>query len=200
MNDSMCWPDQRGVGPCASGDLTACAKMVKRQHFTMAASSAARMVQMIENISRSNVSGDWIECGVWRGGMSALARAAQRHFGMGQRRTILADSFHNFPADASGEDAAIAAVDNDGGTVEQVASRFAHAGLLSERVVFVEGFFNETLCHLDSPLRSLGGGGPLALSILRVDGDMYLSVAQSLCCLYDAVTVGGYVVIDDWGS
>jgi O-methyltransferase len=40
---------------------------------------------------------------------------------------------------------------------------------------------------------------PIArLAILRLDGDMYSSTIQTLNALYDKVTLGGYVIIDDY--
>ena len=189
---------------CAAGarvecgaNLSACSREIARRGFSMTAPARKNNVlKLIRAVRRNDVPGDWLECGVFRGGMSALARAAQLHNGLETRRAILADSFRNFPGDAKGIDAAIAGVDNDGGSVEAVAGRLSHLGLLSDKVVFAEGYFNETLCHLEPSL----GPSPLRLSILRVDGDMYLSVAQTLCCMYDHLSVGGYAIIDDWGS
>jgi O-methyltransferase len=38
------------------------------------------------------------------------------------------------------------------------------------------------------------------LAILRVDGDMYSSTTDSLLNLYPRLSMGGYVIIDDYGE
>jgi O-methyltransferase len=37
-------------------------------------------------------------------------------------------------------------------------------------------------------------------AVLRLDGDMYESTMDSLKNLYDAVSIGGFVIIDDYGA
>lgn len=37
------------------------------------------------------------------------------------------------------------------------------------------------------------------IAVLRVDGDLYSSTMQVLESLYPKVSVGGWVVLDDWG-
>ena len=57
----------------------------------------------------------------------------------------------------------------------------------------MKGFFNDTM-------------GPLArrldrpLAIMRLDGDMYASTVDVLYNLYDKLSMGGYVIIDDWAA
>lgn len=67
---------------------------------------------------------------------------------------------------------------------------FRKYGLLDDRVVFIEGYFEHTLPALD--------GGPFAL--IRLDGDMYESTHLALNYLYPKLSRGGYVIIDDYGA
>ena len=53
---------------------------------------------------------------------------------------------------------------------------------------FIPGYFNETLPATDT--------GPLAL--LRIDADSYESTLDVLLALYDRVSPGGIVVVDDF--
>lgn len=53
------------------------------------------------------------------------------------------------------------------------------------------GFFNETM----PPLRKRVD----KLALLRLDGDMYQSTWEVLITMYDKLSVGGYVVVDDYG-
>ena len=73
--------------------------------------------------------------------------------------------------------------------MEMVKASFARYGLLDEQVQFLPGWFEETLPN--APIQTL--------SVLRIDGDFYNSTLQTLTHLYPKLSVGGYVIIDDWG-
>ena len=75
------------------------------------------------------------------------------------------------------------------------ASRFSliHA----DPVHFVKGYFVDSMKPLRSYLRD-GMGGNATISILRLDGDMYESTMDVLYHLYDAVDIGGFIIVDDW--
>jgi hypothetical protein len=71
-----------------------------------------------------------------------------------------------------------------------VIDGFRKYSLLDSQVVFAKGFFNETM----RPLRSIVD----QLAIMRLDGDMYESTVDVLYHLYPKLSIGGYVIIDDW--
>ena len=71
----------------------------------------------------------------------------------------------------------------------RVQALFERLGLMDERVRFVEGWFNETL--LQAPIGRI--------AVLRLDGDYYESTLTPLQALYDRVSPGGFVIIDDYG-
>jgi O-methyltransferase len=71
---------------------------------------------------------------------------------------------------------------------EQVKENFNRYNLLDNNVVFVKGFFEHSLVNLPTN----------KLAILRLDGDMYSSTMQVLEQLYDKVSTGGYIIIDDY--
>jgi O-methyltransferase len=70
-----------------------------------------------------------------------------------------------------------------------VEANFRKYDLLDDQVVFVEGFFEDTLHELDAK----------AFSVIRLDGDMYSSTIQALDALYPKLTKGGFCIIDDFG-
>ena len=70
----------------------------------------------------------------------------------------------------------------------EVRRNFERYGLLDDQVVFLKGWFKDTL-----PKADIG-----ALSILRLDGDMYQSTMDALNALYPRVSPGGYCIIDDY--
>ena len=141
-----------------------------------------------------DIPGDFMECGVWRGGACIFLRALQRAFGAGGRRVWVADSFQGLPApdpDKNLLDAVLHEYLQDAGgfrvTLEEVRQNFARYDLLDDQVRFLPGWFHETLPSFQ---------GQLAL--LRLDGDWYESTRVALESLYDWISEGGYIVIDDY--
>ncbi len=148
----------------------------------------------IERVLGDDVPGDLIETGVWRGGASIFMRGVLKAYGDARRTVWCADSYRGlpepnvglFPADAKAtwHQAAVLAV-----SLDEVKRNFERYGLLDERVRFLEGWFRDTL-----------PGAPIErLSLLRLDGDMYESTMDALVALYDRVSVGGFVIVDDYG-
>jgi O-methyltransferase len=75
-------------------------------------------------------------------------------------------------------------------SLDHVKSNFSRYGLLDERVHFLHGWFKDTLPN--APIERL--------ALIRLDGDMYSSTMDSLLNLYPKLSVGGYVIIDDYGG
>lgn len=146
----------------------------------------------IRDVLQRGVPGDFIETGVWRGGATIFMRAALEAYGDTTRRVWVADSFKGlpppdprYPADSGNtlwNDSRLAA------SVDQVKANFACYGLLDDRVHFLVGWFRDTL-----------PGAPIdELSILRLDGDLYESTMDALRSLYPKLSVGGYIIVDDY--
>jgi predicted O-methyltransferase YrrM len=73
-------------------------------------------------------------------------------------------------------------------SLEQIQDNFRRFGLLDEQVVFVKGWFKDTMPTLPAE----------KIAILRLDGDMYESTIQPLESLYDRVSPGGWIIVDDY--
>lgn len=74
--------------------------------------------------------------------------------------------------------------------LEDVKNNFRAFGLLDSQVEFLKGWFCDTL-----------PGAPIgSLAVMRLDGDYYESTMDGLTNLYDKLSVGGYVIIDDYGE
>lgn len=148
----------------------------------------------IRSVLKDDIPGDLIETGVWRGGSCIFMRGMLEALGDTQRRVFVADSFEGLPAPEPGKYPA-----DSGDTLheydvlavaeEEVRRNFKRYGLLDNRVVFIKGFFADTLPN--APIENL--------SILRLDGDMYGSTIEVLEALYDKLSPGGYCIVDDYG-
>lgn len=146
----------------------------------------------LETIERDGVPGDLLEAGVWRGGACIFMRGFLEAHAVPDRVVWAADSFAGLPVPSLEEDAghdysatqfpALAV------PLEAVRATFARYGLLDARVRFLEGWFKDTLPN--APVERL--------ALLRVDGDLYESTRDVLTALYDRVSPGGFVVLDDY--
>jgi O-methyltransferase len=147
------------------------------------------------DVIRSNVPGDFIETGVWRGGITILMKGILDVFCEWDRAVWVADSFVGLPkpdAEQYPADAGDTFWTQDWMAVsqEEVAGHFAQYGLLDERVKFLKGWFKDTL-----PVAPIE-----RLALLRIDGDMYESTMDALRPLYPKLSPGGYVIVDDYGA
>lgn len=165
-----------------------------KAHTMVPAERLSHLRQLVEATLSHGIAGDYIETGVWRGGACILMRAVLAAHGVADRRVFVADSFEGlprpnaarYPADSRDR---LFAFGELAVSEAEVRRNFEAYGLLDEQVVFVKGFFKDTLPSLK--------GHPFAL--IRLDGDMYESTMDALTNLYDSVSPGGYVVIDDYG-
>lgn len=147
--------------------------------------------EAIKKTLENNVEGDFVETGVWKGGACILAKSIYNELDP-SRKVYCADSFEGlpkpspeFPQDANDThylDPMLSV------SLEEVQNNFRKFNLLDDNVIFVKGWFKDTMVNF--PVDKI--------SILRLDGDMYESTIQVLDALYDKLSVGGYCIIDDY--
>lgn len=149
---------------------------------------------LLKDVIENKVAGDYIETGVWRGGSSVLAKAVLETLDPNSNRiSYVCDSFSGLPpgekklakGDVGWDNIPYLEVPSD-----VVANNFIKYGLLDSNVIFAKGFFNDTMPLLAEKITSL--------SIMRLDGDMYESTVDVLYHLYNKLSIGGYVIMDDW--
>ena len=147
----------------------------------------------VRTVIEEDVPGDLIETGVWRGGACIFIRGMLEAYGVKDRRVFVADSFQGlpepdaaaYPADAGDQYHVenYLAVSED-----EVRENFERYGLFDEQVVFLKGWFKDTLP--DAPIDQL--------AVLRLDGDMYGSTIEALDALYPKLAPGGFCIVDDY--
>jgi len=151
------------------------------------------------------IPGDFVECGVWRGGNAMIAAAMFNLLGS-DKVVYLFDTFEGMTAPTkrdkyawSGRSAEQIFRMNQRdshnewcyASLEDVRANFDRWGLLSDRVRFVQGDVGITLSE-ESLL-------PLRISVLRLDTDWYESTKKELEALYPRLSPGGVLIIDDYG-
>lgn len=150
--------------------------------------------ECVTTVLADGVPGDLVETGVWRGGSCIYMRGILAAYGDPDRQVWVCDSFEGLPE----HDGRYAADIGDqfhtftelAISVEEVQGNFRRYDLLDDRVRFLKGWFADTL-----------PGAPIdSIAVLRLDGDMYSSTMDALVPLYDKVSPGGFVIIDDYGA
>lgn len=154
----------------------------------------------IQDVVEKKIPGDLVETGVWRGGATIFMRAMLKVLGVTDRLVWAADSFEGLPepdpekypleAKAFKSAAMTKYYNHLTATIDDVKRNFAAYNMLDDQVRFLKGWFKDTLPS--APIERI--------AVLRLDGDYYESTRDSLTNLYDKVSVGGYVIIDDYGE
>jgi hypothetical protein len=148
----------------------------------------------IHQIIQNDVKGDLIETGVWRGGATILMRAVLKELEINDRRVWVADSFQGLPKPSPGYAAdrknKLHALKILTATLEEVKNNFRKYNLLDEQVMFLEGWFKDTLPK--APIDKL--------ALIRLDGDMYESTIQAIENLYPKLSTGGFIIVDDYNA
>ncbi len=141
----------------------------------------------------AGIPGDFVECGVFLGGLMAAAAEFAANFGIGERTFYLFDSFEGFPEGVAPETDFQGHVAPQDWSIpnfrETVERTLATARIGSNRFQLVEGYVEETLkCP---PVDRI--------ALLRLDTDYYKSTRIELESLYPRLSCGGVLIIDDYG-
>lgn len=122
-------------------------------------------------------------------------RAILKAYGVVDRSVFVADSFQGlpkpdaekYPADAGDKHHTFEFL---AVPLEEVKQNFSRYGLLDDQVCFIEGWFRDTLPVLRDK----------KWAVVRLDGDMYESTWDGLVNLYPNLSIGGYLIVDDYGA
>jgi O-methyltransferase len=164
---------------------------------------------LVSYIIKANIPGDFVECGVWKGGACGMMVHALNKL-KSNRKIHLYDAFDDIvePDGTVDGDRAIKDVgglENAKGRLKPVKGIYDKMGgagndkevfdLISNKIGYPEsliniqkGLFQDTL-----PLNNIE-----KISFLRLDGDWYASTKVCLEFLYPKLYTGGVIVIDDY--
>lgn len=185
----------QAVGADGTVELRHDLRNVTELSHTMVGRERLENVQYcVDTVLAEDIKGDFIETGIWRGGTCIFMQGLLMAYGATGRTVWAADSFEGVPVptlpqdkgfDLSSKVFPFLAV-----SLDEVRELFERYGLLNENVKFLKGWFKETLAA--APIEQL--------AILRLDGDLYESTMDALAPLYDKVSNGGFIIVDDYGS
>lgn len=154
--------------------------------ITMVGNARLRgLYRAVRHVEVNRIPGDLVECGVARGGSSALLSLTAPH-----RKLWCLDSFEGLPAPSENDPDYEYAQNWTGkckGSIEDVQSSFRRLGV--GNVELVKGLFQDTVPYV--PIEQI--------AVLHLDGDWYDSTKVCLEHLYDRVVPGGVIQLDDYG-
>ncbi len=146
----------------------------------------AQLAALARAVVRASVPGDYAEFGSWRGGSLYIVAETWRR--LEQQRELLAfDSFEGLPPTAARDGAALHKGQFSDVDVNEIRAFFAAKGL--SRVKLVKGWFDATIGQLSGR----------ALALAHIDCDTYDSTVAVLGRVWDALSPGGFLVVDDYG-
>lgn len=160
------------------------------------------LYKSVEYIAKNKIPGDFIECGVWRGGSSMLIALTLSKFSANDRKIYLFDTFEGMSTpsekdvDFKGQKADLLlkkAQEKTGiwcyADLEDVQNNMAKTNYPSDKLAFIKGKVEDTLSDFQHQ----------EIALLRLDTDWYASTLIELRRLYPMLVSKGVLIIDDYG-
>lgn len=163
------------------------------------------VINSVKYIVANDIHGDFVECGVWRGGSAMAIAYKLKELGVSDRTLWLYDTFSGLttpsPKDIeahSGKSAEALleenAIENENNFLctaskNEVSTNMLATGYAASNIRLIEGDVLETLNR----------EVPEKIAMLRLDTDWYESTKKELQELYPRLANGGVCIIDDYG-
>jgi len=156
------------------------------------------LYKAIQYITKGNILGDIVECGVWRGGSAMLAALTLIKNQQTHRKIYLYDTYEGMP-EPTDKDIDIHGVPYRllwkkekeflSVSLDEVKKNIFSTGYPKENIIFVKGMVQDTIPNTV----------PKQIALLRLDTDLYESTYHELFHLYPKTTSQGVIIIDDYG-
>jgi O-methyltransferase len=174
--------------------------------------SVPRIQALLDAVSycvQRGLSGAFAECGVWRGGSVLAMILKLQDLGTTDRDIYLYDTFEGMTEPSERDTSrysppAMRTWAEDAATGKRAWSHWFSPEIFNENVVrdlLLTTGYPESRIHLvKGPVeQTLPSQAPAELSLLRLDTDWYDSTRHELLHLYPRLSVGGVLIIDDYG-
>jgi O-methyltransferase len=161
-----------------------------RPHSMLSLINLVTLQELARRLDMAKTAGDFVECGVYRGGSAGVLGDALMNSPI-PRRLWLYDSFEGMPKASEKDDAHSHAIESQYVGSEEQARRILHKLRVAEdKFTIVRGRFEKTF----------GSVKPTPVALLHVDCDFYEPVKLTLETFYPLVVAGGFVIFNDYGS
>jgi O-methyltransferase len=179
--------------------------MIKVKPFTATGSERiGGLISAVKYIHHNQIEGDFVECGVWRGGSMMAAMLTLLDLGDTTRHFYLYDTYEGMTAPTSKDvlydgtqitDLLSTSEKKTGpaqwcvASLDDVTQNIFSTGYPKDKVHFIKGRVEDTLPAVL----------PKKIALLRLDTDWYESTYHELIHLYPLLCPGGVLIIDDYG-
>jgi O-methyltransferase len=191
-----------------------------KKHTMSTPIDLATLYEVVVHLDRHSVEGDFVECGVWKGGCAGMMAIANLKHSNSRRNIHLFDLFDDIVAPNPGVDGGQAMSEFEAHlkSTKQKQSEYLHTlkpvkgiydshggagsvgavnNLLIDRIQYPA----DRLCyHIGLFQETVPASAIDKISLLRLDGDWYDSIKVCLEGLYDKVVLGGVIIIDDYST
>jgi hypothetical protein len=188
-------------------DERLCAIVDRVQPETMTSpEKIAALVEAARYVSRHRIPGDVVECGVWRGGSMKAVALTLLDLGDTDRELHLFDTFEGMPPpganDARTTEVGAVPAERLLAESDKTSLIWAVAGMDVVRQTMAETGYPSDRVHLHPGLveDTTPDQAPETISLLRLDTDWYASTRHELEHLYDRLSPGGVLILDDYGG
>lgn len=153
----------------------------------------------VEYVVRRGIPGDFVECGVWKGGCVMLMAMTLKLLKDEDRKIYLYDTFGGMVQSGATDFKIANRMPADKvwkkdmsrwcfSSIDEVKENIKKTGYPVDNFVFVKGKVEETLLQIT----------PKKISLLSLDTDWYESTRKELIFLYPLLSVDGVLIVDDY--
>ena len=189
-----------------------------KSHTMLSKEALITLYQQVRHCQINSIEGSYVECGVWKGGAIGVIASAIKKYPSFPREIHCFDIFDDIcePDPLIDGDKALEDVFKYGKVkseelsgklkpIKGVYDPFGGHGTIKiledliinrlkyprELLKIHKGWFQDTIPKIEPNLGKI--------AILRLDGDWYSSTKVCLDYLYKHVSIGGFIIIDDYG-
>lgn len=167
------------------------------------------LIESIRYLVQANVPGDFVECGVWRGGSVLTMILTLQELGLDNRDFWLYDTFEGMTAPTAEDVSRFSSPALATWTAAQNGAKRAWQQMFRPEVFSMEkvvellhatGYPKDRLHFVRGPVEdTLPATIPAQIALLRLDTDWYASTRHELDHLYPRLASRGVLLIDDYG-
>jgi O-methyltransferase len=162
------------------------------------------LYKAVQYVVKKGIPGDFVECGVWKGGASMMMAMTLKQLGVTDRQIYLYDTYEGMTKPTDEDKSVIPgkgsvldiwqkyqAKDHNEwcyGPLEGVQEAMRSTGYPEHKITFVKGMVEDTI----------PGTKPSKIALLRLDTDFYTSTKHEMEHLFPLLEKDGVLILDDY--
>jgi hypothetical protein len=163
------------------------------------------LYNLVRYVINQNIDGDFVECGIWKGGSCMLIAHTLLKMGVTNRHIYLYDTFKGMTIPTKydklvsndkvyAKDKWHKNIKDDGNewcyvSLDEVQKNMKSTEYPVENIHYIKGDVQQTIPKHSST----------SISLLRLDTDWYESTKHELEQLYPLISIHGVLIVDDYG-